>query len=237
MSNEELAALIKNGDDGLLPTLWEQVRRFVAMMAGRYYRSIDNPHGCELDDLIQEGYIGVVNAVKYYDPKKGYLFLTFLNQTLKTAFRTTMGTRTSKRDQLDYADSLDAPIAGTEDLTLLESLSDLKPGEAAAEDTIVESIWNQELHAALDEALGILSRKKRELLELYYYFGLNFTKIAEMRGCSPQLVNDQHQESLNRIYNSKYRPVLAEFLYHYEPDPYAHLQLRLHRGHPQPLRI
>lgn len=40
LTNEELCELIQNGDDGLLPELWEQVRRFVAQQARRFYGKI-----------------------------------------------------------------------------------------------------------------------------------------------------------------------------------------------------
>lgn len=229
LTNEELCVLIKNGDDGLLPTLWEQVRKYVVLRAKRFYGQFDKPHGCEVDDLIQVGFLAVVEAVKYYDPEKGYKFTTFLGNTLKNAFKTAMGIRTSKRDWLDYAKSLDEPIGKESDMTLLDSIGDLTPGEADVEETVIVSVWNQELRAALNDAMSILSEKQRELLELQYYYGLGLTQIAEIRGCNRSRIDIQRYEALDRIYNSKYRKILAEFLYDYEPDPYAHTSLKAFR--------
>ena len=105
MTNEELVVLIQQGDDGLLPQLWEQVRKFVVMIARRYFNKLEYKNGCELDDLIQSGYIALVAAIQYFKPEKEFKFLTYLNLTLINAFRETLGIRTSKRDWLNYSDS------------------------------------------------------------------------------------------------------------------------------------
>lgn len=224
MTNEELVLAIKNGDDGLLPQLWEQVRRFIAMLANRYYKKYGNKNGCELDDLIQSGYFALIAAVKYYKPEKGFKFTSYLGLTLKNAFNEALGIRSSKQDRLDYCTSLDAPIGEDGDTTLIDMIGDLTPGKADLEELIVEKVWNQELRAILDEAMTLLSDKQRELLTLHYYFGLGLNQIAEMRKCSRQLLDEQRDQALWRIYNSKYRKVLREFLPCYgsrpEPDSY-----------------
>lgn len=231
MTNEELAMLIKNGDDGLLPQLWEQVRKYVVLLANRFYRKFDTRRGVELDDLIQSGYLAVLDAIKYYSPTAGFKFTTYLSKTSQNAFRRTMGLRTTKRDGLDYADSLDTPISEGSDFTLLDEIGDLTPGTANVESTVIESVWNQELHSALENAMAILSEKQCDLLKLHYYFGISLEQISEMRGCSRQLTDAQRYAALNRIYNSRYRKILAEFLYGYEPDPYMHVGLEEFRSH------
>lgn len=220
MTNEELAVLIQQGDNGLLPQLWEQVRKFVAMMAKRHYEKFENKHGCELDDLIQSGYFGLIEAVRYYKPERGFKFLTYLDLTLKTAFNETLGVRRYKRDWLNYAASLDMPVGEDDDISLLDMIGDLTPGKADIGELVCEDVWNQELRAALDEAMTILSKKQRELLTMRYYFGMSLKQIAEIRECSRQCIAQRHQDALERIYYSKYSKVLEGFLPDYKPDPY-----------------
>jgi len=224
MTNEELAVLIQQGDDGLLPQLWEQIRRFVAMKAGKYFDKLENKHGCEKDDLIQSGYLAMISALKYYKPESGYKFLTFLDYTLKNAFRDALGIKSSKRDWLDYAASLDMPLNEDGDITLLDSIGDLTPNKADIGELVCEDVWNQELRAALDEAMTVLSKSQHEVLTMHYYFGLSLDKIADIRQCSRQNVYQQHDVALERIHYSKYREVLAEFLPYraYEKSMYRH---------------
>ena len=127
MTNEELVELIQRGDDGRLPQLWKQVRRFIAWRARHFYKKMKltgKTHGCELEDLIQSGYLALVAAVRYFKPREGYKFLTYLNYTLLSAFHEAMGLRTSKRDWLDYAISLDQPVGEDGNTSLLEMLGD-----------------------------------------------------------------------------------------------------------------
>ena len=225
MTNEELVELIQRGDNGLLPQLWEQVRRFIRMKAGQHFRQMKlkgNTYGCELDDLIQSGYLAVVTAVKYFKPKEGYSFLTYLSITLKGAFSEAMGLRSSKRDWLNYSVSLDQPVGEDESTPLLEMLGDLTPESADISEPIVEDLWNQELRAVLDEAMLILREEQRELLNMLYYFEIGVDEAAEMWGLSRQRIYQMESRALSQIRESKYGDELREFLpdIRYVPDYY-----------------
>lgn len=64
MSNEELVELIKNGIDidQNYTLLCEKNKGIVIKTAKKYIGS------AEMEDLLQEGYIGLMTAVKYYEP-------------------------------------------------------------------------------------------------------------------------------------------------------------------------
>lgn len=73
MENEELVALIKAGinvADNMLE-LWKQNKGFIGKMAMNYTGY------AEIEDLKQEGYIGLCNAVEHYDPEKEVSFITY----------------------------------------------------------------------------------------------------------------------------------------------------------------
>lgn len=67
MTNEELCALIQAGERDRLGELWEQVEKFVSMMAGRRARQIGGFGGVTAEDLYQSGFLAVVAAVDSYD--------------------------------------------------------------------------------------------------------------------------------------------------------------------------
>ena len=73
VTNEQLVALIRAGENeaGNMLQLWQQNRRFVYKMA-RMFSSY-----AEMDDLMQEGYLGLCEAVRYYDAEKGIPFINY----------------------------------------------------------------------------------------------------------------------------------------------------------------
>ncbi len=218
MTNEELCILIKNGDDGYLPQLWEQTRRLIVMKAKQRYESLENKHGTELDDLIQSGYLAVLEAVKYYDPVKGFKFTTYLTNTLKTAFNEVLGIRTVRRNPLNYCDSLDRPIGEDGDMTLLDTIGDMTPGRKEIEADIVESVYHQELRAALDNALKILPDDSRQILELHFYFDISAETLAENLNISHQGIFNKMANAYIRILGSSHMKILRAFLYDEDPD-------------------
>lgn len=81
MTNEELVAEIIAGrnEKENMAELWQQNEGFVKQKAHRYR------FYAEFDDLMQEGYIALYNAVQKFDPGAGVKFITFLSYCLDTA--------------------------------------------------------------------------------------------------------------------------------------------------------
>lgn len=73
LSNEMIVEQLQSGmdeKDNMLQ-LWQQNQRFVKMMAVKFTGR------AELDDLMQEGYIALCEAVRHYNPEKGVPFITY----------------------------------------------------------------------------------------------------------------------------------------------------------------
>lgn len=83
MDNEQLVSRIQGGDDEAesMLQLWEQNRGFIATMA-RKYTSL-----AEMEDLEQEGYLGLCEAVRHYEPDKGMKFISYSAFWIKQAMR------------------------------------------------------------------------------------------------------------------------------------------------------
>lgn len=73
MTNEQLVIRVKAGEDtaGNMLKLWQQNKGFIAKMAKKYQGY------AEMDDLMQEGYIALCEAVRQYDPEQGVTFLHY----------------------------------------------------------------------------------------------------------------------------------------------------------------
>ena len=74
----ELAALAQMGDETAKTALVVMNEKFVIMVARQYMGQ-----GLELDDLIQEGNIGLLKAIDLYDTKSGNKFLTYASWWIK----------------------------------------------------------------------------------------------------------------------------------------------------------
>ena len=134
MSNEELAAAIRAGERDKLMELWGQVRRLVHDMAYKRLRATNGAGGVTLDDLMQAGFLGFLEAVRAYDPSAGFRFTSYLTYPVKSAFSEAEGRRSEKqkRDPIFSAVSIDAPLdeGEGEPLTLADVIPDPRAAEA-----------------------------------------------------------------------------------------------------------
>lgn len=82
MTNEELVMKIKAGEDVQLnmELLHEQTKRFIRKIAWKYKQDD------ELEDLLQEGFLALYDAVEGYDPEAGFSFISYAAFYLKTRF-------------------------------------------------------------------------------------------------------------------------------------------------------
>ena len=73
MTNEQLTIRIQAGENvaGNMLELWEQNQGFISKMAVKYSSY------AEIEDLKQEGYFGLCEAVRHYEPDKGMLFINY----------------------------------------------------------------------------------------------------------------------------------------------------------------
>ena len=219
LTNEELVERIQKGDDGLYPDLWDAVRKFVAWRAKRYGDALSR-HGCEEADLINAGYIARVDAAQRYNRFQGTKFITYLDFHLRRVFRATLGIYTSKVNMLDACDSLDADI-DTDDGAMSKYDKARTLESLALDEMMLESVFNQELRAALDEALELLPYTDRRIIWLRYYFDLSVNDLAGSFGVDVQEIRNSINRSLSQIFSSKYRGKLSSFLYDDEFNPYS----------------
>ena len=198
MSNEELVVLIQSGERDRLIELWQQVRRMALKEAVRWAAYHSN--GVELDDLEQAGFIALMRAVDGFDPAAGAKFSTWYHRILLTEFEAATGRRTEKRrrDPLDAAASLDAPI--TEDSDNI-SLGDIIPDPAA--ETAMENVdhWEDQrrLHAALEAAMATLPPELQAVIWRHCFCG----EIVDA---------DAHSKALRLLRAPKRSRLLKEYL-------------------------
>ena len=129
MTNEQLAQLIgQGGNDELLPLLWEKMRKLYIGWSGSFYNAhkerCDNC-GVTVDDLRQEGYLSMLEAVKAYasrtDEHNDTLFTSYCSYPFKTYAAELIGIRTTRtrNEPLNrYRGDIDSPLDGIEGETI-----------------------------------------------------------------------------------------------------------------------
>lgn len=79
MTNEQLAARIRAGENvgDNMAILYDQVKDFIHAMAYKY-------HGqCELEDLEQDGFLALYDAIDHFEADRGVKFLTYASHWIR----------------------------------------------------------------------------------------------------------------------------------------------------------
>jgi RNA polymerase sigma factor (sigma-70 family) len=184
------------------PALWSRYEKFLRMKARQYYHANEDRcarAGVELADLVQESYFALVDAVKAYDPEKGWGFISYLVYPLKKRFKSMTGLRTpaQMKEPLLRAASLDKPLPGAEDITL----ADVIPCPRAEEElrAVEHTVFISELRQAIDSVLDQLTPIQRDAVQRYYFDGGQMKDIAAEEGKSVSATSQAVRLGVSRI--------------------------------------
>ena len=213
MTNEEIVKLIKRGRSDLMEVLWDQTRAFVYKKARAAMSGIPASCGVTLEDLTQSGYIALSSSVDTYDEEKG-AFLTWFSYYLQTAFSEAAGRRSSKRDPLNTAVSLDAPLTGDaeEDGTIMDTVPCMDERGRTVYSEVEDRIYQEQLHAVLDNAIEALPSAQAAAIRGRYWEGKSGSILAEERGVSEARIRSAERAGLRRLRSPARTAELAKFL-------------------------
>jgi RNA polymerase sporulation-specific sigma factor len=176
LTDEELCAMAGRG---ISTAENELVRRY-----NRIVRACARPLflvGGDSEDLIQEGMVGLLTAIRKYDPNRDAAFRTFaticIRNRLASAIRAAQG---DKHSPLNHSISFEPPLFDGTDLTL---------GVENPEDVI---IGREELKERLDALKGQLSEFEASILPPYLN-GMSCGEIARRYGKSSKSVDNAIQ--------------------------------------------
>ena len=187
MTTEEITMKIQAGEN-CYEELWNRVLGFIIKQADAYRRYFpDRIIG--IDDLVQAGYLALVDAVNGYDPQAGGTFLTALSFHLRKVWREMYGLR-GKKDALDDCDSLDEPLTDGGETTRLDLLPDDRAALAFEESEDV--IFRGQLRAFLEKALD--AAPHGDIVRRQYFQGQTGKEIAAELGVSASRVGQYAAE-------------------------------------------
>ena len=160
MTNEELVELYQSGDNQALNELVEKNTGMVRKLANKFYTEKTN--SIDIEDLQQEGFIGLMVAAKKYDfnnPKRAK-FITYavywIHQKMNNFIRSK-----NTNDEV----SINVPVSEKNDTELVDSIKD----ENNLYENVEDRIYNLQLRKELEDVMNSYNTlNEREILKLRY---------------------------------------------------------------------
>ena len=202
MSNEELFARIRAGEQEMVAVLWEQVENLVKWKAKRIMTALElrgDKCGIEFDDLVQCGYPALLEAMESYNQEAGS-FSNWFMFYLRKAFSDATGYRTKQgqEEPLNNALSLDKPLSDDpEAATMGEMIPDAEA--AATMERIEEKLWREQLREALETVLQEIPEEQSDILRHRYYAGESLRETGESAGMELEQVRKLENMGLRTL--------------------------------------
>ena len=195
----ELAIRAQQGDQEAQLLLWESVERLLFQLCARCFYGLEEQAksaGATIEDFRQLAWFAFLDAVKGYEADKGFSFVSYLKYPLKNHINALLGFRGSRRDALNYCDSLNRPMDGEDPdgPELLDMVADeVDPYESAA-----ERVYYEQLHAAIEKYMDSLPSREREVIDLLYLKGETLDRAGAQIGVSRERVRQVREKALRK---------------------------------------
>ncbi len=190
-SDELLVEMARTGDERAEDFLLKKYKDFVRSKARAYFLV-----GGDSDDLIQEGMIGLYNAISHYDESKASSFMTYAAICINNKLLSAVSADNRKKNEpLNGYVSLYSVI--TDDTGEEASLSDVLPDtDNVNPENIILNEEQEKL--AKKRLLGKLSKLEKEILS-YYLEGMSYSEIAGIIGRPEKSVDNAIQRIRSKM--------------------------------------
>ncbi len=221
-TNAALAALAAAGNSFALGQLWEINKGLLHRLFWQWYsknKAVADSAGLTIEDFDQEAFFAVQAAAQAFDPEKGtfatllaYYVQAQINKAVCGEHSRLVTAENGKQvklsaNPLNDCTSLDVPVGEDGSGTVL---ADLQEDPAAAHEfqQAENEIYNEELHAALEEALNKLTPRQADIIRRHYFGGKSFAEIAREDGTS---LNAARNHEVNAFIALRQNPALVRW--------------------------
>ena len=187
LSDEELLALSREGQSSVEDDLARRYIRLVRICARPYFLQ-----GGDSEDLLQEGMLGLLNAIREYDPQKGTAFHTYAETCIRSRIHSAIRSASRKKHApLNDGISLD-DVLSDESQSLGTQLFQRSPEEQV----LARETESELLYAFAQRLSGFESR----ILSLYLD-GLSYQEMAAATGRDAKAVDNAVQRLRKKLAN------------------------------------
>ena len=184
-SDELLVRMARDGDEKAEGFLLKKYKDFVRSKARAYFLV-----GGDSDDLIQEGMIGLYNAIGHYDESMASSFMTYAAICINNKLISAVSADGRQKN---------APLNGY--VSIYSSITDETGEEASLSDVLPDTeninpeaiILNEEQEKlTINRLFGKLSALEKGILS-YYMEGMSYSEIAKIIGKTEKSVDNAIQ--------------------------------------------
>lgn len=166
----EIICLAKNGDQSAIDMIVSDKNTLIEQIARRYYIQ-----GGDMEDLVQEGRIGVCKAIDNYDRTKNDSFANFASKIIeRTIIDAIRKENVGKNQMLD-----ESVLVGEDDEELLRS-------DSTPEQDIIRNERLKELKEIISSKLSVLEKRVFD----YYLQGYSYADIAKFLDENPKKIDN-----------------------------------------------
>ena len=195
LDDDSLWELASGGNTDAETQLIENYSRLVRVCARPYFLT-----GGDGEDLIQEGMLGLISAVRQYDPGKAASFKTFAEHCIRNRLYTAIKSASRlKHTPLNDSISFESPQFDESQARVSCYLRD--PEELL--------IAREHFDELTEHISGSLSNLESEVLELYLS-GLSYSDIAKKLNKSPKSVDNAVQRIRKKLAQCLHPGVISE---------------------------
>ena len=185
-TDEELALLAQQGNEEAMNTLLSNYKSLVNKIARSYFLI-----GGDMEDIVQEGMIGLYKSITHFSSQKNASFKTFATTCIKHQIQTAVRVASSEKNKI-LSQAL--PIGEDRNQDDEEEIELLIPSNLPLPDAeVIQHEKLKEIYAIIDKNLSELEKK---ILSLYLK-GYSYNEIAEIAEVSKKSIDN----GLSRIKN------------------------------------
>lgn len=177
----QLAISAKEGNKEAIEKLMFQLKPFIIKTAKSIFIK-----DYDMEDLIQIGYMSLLNSVKNYSPLKNKDFLPYAIYAVKNNFNYEI----RRRCRYNYEESLDSS-ASEDNVPLLDTLS--------SDELTDSAVILREDMSYLQDALGKLPYEDWEIIYSVYFNGIKIKAFAEAKGMSYSTCIKRKKSALQKL--------------------------------------
>lgn len=194
LNDNELLSYISESNEDASELIYQKYSPLIVSTAKRMYTYCKN-NGLELNDLIQEGMLGLNQATHTYNDKREASFYTYAKTCIERKIITlVVGTTRLKHRFLNQSLSYEMPDENGDEGKLEFLLKDTKSNP---EEQLISSEYEAELISKMKAVLTDFEQQVFELKISYF----NYREIAEILDKEPKAVDNALQRIRNKVKN------------------------------------